>query len=105
MRQIDLSGPDGNAFALIGIARNWAKQLGKDATAITAEMMTGDYNQLLDVFEREFGSIAEFINKPGDLDDEFEDDWDESMEPETTECPDCEGRGCRYCDHTGEIYL
>ena len=39
MRQIDLSGPDGNAFALIGIARNWAKQLGKDATAITAEMI------------------------------------------------------------------
>lgn len=55
---IDLSGPDGNAFALMGHARNLAKQLDKDGKAITNEMMQGDYDDLVAVFEREFPMVT-----------------------------------------------
>ena len=55
---IDLTGPDGNAFALMGTAVNLAKQLGKDGKAIREEMMAGDYEHLLSVFDREFGDYV-----------------------------------------------
>lgn len=55
---IDLTGPDGNAFALMGHARNFAKQLGKDGNAIVKEMMSGDYENLIQVFDKNFGSIV-----------------------------------------------
>lgn len=58
---IDLTGPDGNAFALMGYARNFAKQLGKDNEEIRVlinEMMSGDYENLLQVFDREFGEFV-----------------------------------------------
>ena len=55
---IDLTGPDGNAFALMGYAMRFAKQLGKDGKAITNEMMSGDYENLIEVFEREFGDFV-----------------------------------------------
>ena len=38
---VDLTGPDGNAFALMGLASRLAKQLGIESP--TAEMMSGDY--------------------------------------------------------------
>jgi hypothetical protein len=55
---IDLTGPDGNAFALMGMAKSLARQLGKDGNAITEEMMAGDYEHLLCVFDREFGDYV-----------------------------------------------
>jgi len=55
---IDLNGPYGNAFVLIGHAMRFAKQLGKDGKAITNEMMSGDYENLINVFEREFGDFV-----------------------------------------------
>jgi hypothetical protein len=55
---IDLTGPDGNSFALMGYAMRFAKQLGKDGKAITNEMMSGDYDNLIEVFEREFGDFV-----------------------------------------------
>jgi hypothetical protein len=55
---IDLTGPDGNAFTLMGMASNFAKQLGKDGKAITDEMKMGDYEHLLSVFDREFGAFV-----------------------------------------------
>jgi len=58
--EVDLTGPDGNAFALMGMARKWAKQLGKDGKAIMAEMQSGDYEHLLAVLEREFGEYVIF---------------------------------------------
>lgn len=53
--EIDLSGPEGNAFALIGMAGKWAKQLGLDEDEVQAEMMLGDYENLLAVMEKYFG--------------------------------------------------
>ena len=55
---IDLTGPDGNAFALMAYASRFAKQLGKDDKAIREEMMSGDYENLLEVFDREFGAFV-----------------------------------------------
>ena len=55
---IDLTGPDGNAFTLIATARDLARKIGKDGEAIVEEMMAGDYEHLLFVFDREFGSFV-----------------------------------------------
>jgi hypothetical protein len=55
---IDLTGPDGNAFVLMGYASRFAKQLGKDDKAIREEMMSGDYENLLEVFDRKFGTFV-----------------------------------------------
>ncbi len=55
---IDLTGPDGNAFALMAMASNFARQLGKDGKAIIEEMKMGDYEHLLSVFDREFGHFV-----------------------------------------------
>lgn len=56
--EIDLTGPDGNAFVLIGIAQKLAKQLNYQPDSrgkLTAEMMSGDYENLLKVMEMHFG--------------------------------------------------
>jgi len=53
---IDLTGPDGNAFALIGLANRLAKQLGFKSPA--DEMMQGDYEHLLEVFDKNFGDYV-----------------------------------------------
>ena len=56
--EIDLTGPDGNAFFLIGTASNLAKQLGLDRNAIKEEMMKGDYDNLVNVFDKHFGQFV-----------------------------------------------
>lgn len=58
---IDLTGPQGNAFYLLGVAKNFCKQLDmteKNTQAILDEMTSGDYENLIQVFDREFGSIV-----------------------------------------------
>lgn len=55
---IDLTGPDGNAFALMRYASRLAKQLGLDSKEIIKEMKSGDYENLLQVFDREFGTFV-----------------------------------------------
>ena len=55
---IDLTGPDGNAFALMGYARRFAKQLDLDSSKIINEMMEGDYEHLLEVFDNAFGDFV-----------------------------------------------
>ena len=56
--EIDLTGPDGNAYVLIGYASNLAKQLKKDEKAIKEDMRSGDYEHLVEVFDREFGDYV-----------------------------------------------
>ena len=58
---LDLTGPEGNAFVLMGHARRWAKQLNKDADAIIEEMMESDYEHLVEVFDREFGEFCTLL--------------------------------------------
>lgn len=57
-REIDLEGPDGNAFALMGIFTSTAKQLDYDSDEIkkfTDQMMSGDYTNLVKIFNDHFG--------------------------------------------------
>jgi len=55
---IDLSGPNGNAFYLIATAKKLAKQLGLDYDNIVKEMTAGEYDDLLDVFDHNFGDYV-----------------------------------------------
>jgi len=56
--EIDLTGPQGNAFCLLGYAKSFSEQTGKDWKKISAEMRSGNYENLLKVFDREFGSFV-----------------------------------------------
>jgi len=58
MTVIDLTGPDGNAFVLMGAARKFAKQLGLDADGIIKEMTSADYENLIQVFDNYFGDYV-----------------------------------------------
>ena len=40
---IDLTGPDGNAYALMAYAKRFAIQLGYDHKMIIGKMTSGDY--------------------------------------------------------------
>lgn len=53
--EIDLTGPDGNAFVLLGYASRWSKQFGLDENQISKEMRSGDYENLVDTLEKYFG--------------------------------------------------
>jgi len=58
---IDLTGPQGNAFALMGMAKQYAKQLGyskEDQDQLLELMTSGDYENLLEVFDDHFGSFV-----------------------------------------------
>jgi len=54
---IDLTGPDGNVFVLMGIVKNLARQIGLDGSMIVKEMQLGDYDNALDVMEEYFGEF------------------------------------------------
>jgi hypothetical protein len=53
---IDLTGPEGNAFVLMGLATDFANQLKIDPKPIIEEMKSSDYENLIQVFDRHFGN-------------------------------------------------
>lgn len=59
--EIDLAGPAGNAFALMGAAQRFAKELGIDAAPILERMKSGDYENLIAVFDETFGDYVDLI--------------------------------------------
>ena len=73
-RVIDLQGPQGNAFYLIALAEDLLRQLNQTHLfeMMRTEMMSGDYNKLIGIFEKNFGDYVELVNKPGE-----EEDYDE----------------------------
>lgn len=60
MRVIDLDGPDGNAFVLLGMCKGWAKQLGMEWEPLREEAMAGDYDHLVAVLGEAFKFVAVF---------------------------------------------
>ena len=56
--EIDLTGPEGNAFCLMGRAKGFCKLIGEDEKGILEDMRSGDYEHLVEVFEREFGDFV-----------------------------------------------
>ena len=53
---IDLTGPDGNAFALLGLANRLSKKFGIENPV--DEMQEGDYEHLVKVFDDAFGDFV-----------------------------------------------
>lgn len=58
---IDLAGPDGNAFALLGAARTICKSNNINPDPIIKQMMAGDYDELVNIFDHEFGEFVDLI--------------------------------------------
>jgi len=59
--EIDLTGPDGNAYVLMAIARDLGRQLGYSKERIEAihkVMMLTNYEGLLHTFDVEFGHLV-----------------------------------------------
>ena len=59
--EIDLTGPQGNAFFLLGAASNLGRQLGLDSDeigVILRNMRSGDYENLINVFDANFGHFV-----------------------------------------------
>ena len=61
-RVIDLNGPDGNAFYLLGTAQNLCKQIGISSSRtkeIMDEMKSSDYENLIQLFDKYFGKLVD----------------------------------------------
>jgi hypothetical protein len=61
--EIDLTGPAGNAYAVMGNCREWAKQLGytsEEIKALMDDMMSSDYEHLIQVADGHFGKFVIF---------------------------------------------
>ena len=56
---IDLTGPQGNAFFLLGYAKKLAKQLDfEDVDGLLDDMQSSDYEHLIQVFDEHFGDFV-----------------------------------------------
>lgn len=55
---IDLTGPEGNAFVLMGYAREFSRQLCIDSEEVIEKMKSGDYDNLVKVFDEYFGDFV-----------------------------------------------
>ena len=60
-QEIDLSGPQGNAFYLLGQVSKLAKDLQLDGNKIIKEMKDGDYENLITVFDKYFGDYIDLV--------------------------------------------
>jgi len=59
---IDLTGPEGNAFNLLARVKTFGKQIGLSSEKIQeirSEMMESDYEQLIKVFDENFGNYVD----------------------------------------------
>lgn len=64
---LDLSGPDGNAFVILGHAKRLAQIYGLDPNPILEDMMSSDYTHLVQTFDRHFGHCVTLIEPEGGL--------------------------------------
>ena len=59
---IDLTGPQGNSFYLMGVSCNLMKQLDftpEEADGVFEELKSGDYEHLIKTFDKYFGSVID----------------------------------------------
>lgn len=59
--EIDLTGPQGNAFFLLGTASKLGRELGWDTDDIhilLRQMKQGDYENLVNTFDKYFGDFV-----------------------------------------------
>ena len=60
-REINLLGTEGNAYFLLGTAQEWGKQLELDVDSNIKDMESSDYEHLIKVFDKHFGSIVDLV--------------------------------------------
>jgi hypothetical protein len=63
--KIDISGPQGNAFSIMSIAMRIGRELNTPSEKmeeIKRKMTSGDYNNLLKVFYKEYRSVVELYD-------------------------------------------
>lgn len=56
--EIDLTGPEGNAFVLLGYAKKFCQTMGISYEKVEEEMTESDYENLVNVFDRYFGHFV-----------------------------------------------
>lgn len=56
--EIDLTGPQGNVFYLMGCVPILAEKLNLDPDEIISEMMSSDYENAVLIFEKYFGKYV-----------------------------------------------
>ena len=64
VQTIDLSGPDGNAYALLAYAESIGRQLGfsnEKIKEIKQDMKSSNYEHLLSVFRKHFNGVVELV--------------------------------------------
>jgi hypothetical protein len=54
--EIDLKGPQGNAFVLLGIAKDLSNKFGYDWEVIHKQMTESDYEWLIQTMDSYFGN-------------------------------------------------
>lgn len=62
--EIDLTGPDGNAFFLMGTAKRMGREVGMSKEYIDdmlERMTSGDYENLVKIFDDEFGKYVTLL--------------------------------------------
>lgn len=67
---IDLTGPDGNAFALMAIAKSTARQLDynhDEVKALLDDMQSGNYTHLVMTFDKHFGDYFTLYTNDEDI--------------------------------------
>jgi hypothetical protein len=66
-REIDLTGPDGNVYYLLGTTESFCKQLKEvdseryDWNVIESKMKESDYENLIEVFDSYFGDFVDLV--------------------------------------------
>lgn len=85
-RFIDLKGPSGNAYVILGMAHSLCKQLSKfnpseyNWNKINKEMTSSDYTNLVLTFEKYFGDYVKIYNANVldkiDVEDDEDDDYE-----------------------------
>ena len=56
--EIDLTGPDGNAYGILGLAKRLCKEFDIPFKPLMEKMTSGDYENLIKVFDDKFGSFV-----------------------------------------------
>jgi uncharacterized protein YeeX (DUF496 family) len=66
--EIDLSGPQGNVFCLINLAKKLSRKLDMDGETIVKRMMFDDYEHAVKTFDAYFGDyVTMFVPEDSSL--------------------------------------
>jgi hypothetical protein len=56
--EIDLTGPQGNVYYILGVAKTLCKGLGINFSEVKQKMCSSDYENAIDVFDGYFGDFV-----------------------------------------------